>query len=85
MDPTVTVGPLAMARQKERLIRQINVSLERDGGKMIHGDLNYIHPDKDLENGNFVEPMVVEGIDTDSKSFHEEFFGPVFNLYKAQS
>jgi acyl-CoA reductase-like NAD-dependent aldehyde dehydrogenase len=52
---------------------------------MIHGSLEYQHPDESLRNGNFVAPMVVEGIDTDSKSFHEEFFGPVFNLYKAES
>jgi succinate-semialdehyde dehydrogenase/glutarate-semialdehyde dehydrogenase len=52
---------------------------------MVHGSLNYEHADENLRNGNFVEPMVVEGIDTDSKSWHEEFFGPIFNLFKAQS
>ena len=29
--------------------------------------------------------MIIENIDTDSPSYQEEFFGPVFNLYKAKS
>jgi len=32
-----------------------------------------------------VNPIVTEGISTDSPSFHEEFFGPVFNLYQASN
>lgn len=40
---------------------------------------------KDLVNGNFCEPLVIENIDVDSPSYSEEFFGPVFNLYKAKS
>lgn len=30
-------------------------------------------------------PIVTEGIRPGTKSFDEEFFGPVFNLYKAKS
>jgi len=29
-----------------------------------------------------MEPIVTEGMSTDSPSFHTEFFGPVFNLFK---
>jgi acyl-CoA reductase-like NAD-dependent aldehyde dehydrogenase len=35
--------------------------------------------------GNYVYPIVTEGISPNSHSFHEEFFGPVFNLYKAST
>lgn len=41
--------------------------------------------DKELKNGNWVEPMVIENIDIDSESHKEEFLGPVFNLYKVIS
>jgi succinate-semialdehyde dehydrogenase/glutarate-semialdehyde dehydrogenase len=85
MDPNVTVGPLAISRQKDKLLKQIRKSIDRDGGSLAYGNLDYEHSDPLLKNGNFVEPMVVEGINTDSKSWHEEFFGPVFNLYKASS
>jgi len=42
-------------------------------------------PDAQLVDGNYVMPIVTEGIKRGSASFGEEFFGPVFNLYKAES
>jgi acyl-CoA reductase-like NAD-dependent aldehyde dehydrogenase len=39
----------------------------------------------DMSEGNWVEPIVLEGTKFDSPSFHEEFFCPVFNLYKVQT
>lgn len=41
--------------------------------------------DSELAQGNFVMPIVTEGITRGSQSFAEEFFGPVFNLYKVDS
>ena len=49
----------------------------------MYGNPDFEAEGEDLKQGHFVEPMVIENIDTDSASFHEEFFGPVFNLYKA--
>ena len=62
MDPNVTVGPLAISRQKDKLLKQIRKSIDRDGGSLAYGNLDYEHSDPLLKNGNFVEPMVVEGI-----------------------
>ena len=44
-----------------------------------------MHEDASLKDGNFVDAMVLEGLDTETEVYHEEFFGPVFNLYKAES
>jgi len=41
--------------------------------------------DPELENGNFVDAVVLEGMNPDSKVYNEEFFGPVFNLFKVDS
>lgn len=41
--------------------------------------------DPELSEGNFVMPIVMEEINSNSKSYSEEFFGPVFNLYKVDS
>ncbi len=41
--------------------------------------------DKELENGNFVDAMVLEGMNPDSEAYKEELFGPVFNLFKVDS
>ena len=39
----------------------------------------------ELAAGNFVEPIVTEGIDFYKPSYETEFFGPVFNLYRVAS
>ena len=52
---------------------------------MIYGDLNYRIGDEDLQKGNFVSPFVLEGMDPNSDIYKEEFFGPVFNLFKVDS
>ena len=39
----------------------------------------------ELANGNFVDAVVLEGLDTESDVYHEEFFGPAFNLFKVDS
>lgn len=64
-------------------------AIEKDGGTVAYGNPNCNYDgfkdDKELKNGNWVEPMVIENIDTDSESHKEEFLGPVFNLYKVIS
>ena len=41
--------------------------------------------DPELERGNFVDVMLMEGMDDMSKIYREELFGPVFNLFKVNS
>jgi len=41
--------------------------------------------DGDMSEGNWVEPIVLEGIKFESLSFHQEFFCPVFSLYKVHT
>ena len=52
---------------------------------MTRGDLKFRMEDAGLENGNFVDAVVLEGMNTESKVYHDEFFGPVFNLFKVDS
>ena len=41
--------------------------------------------DPSLKNGNFVDAMLLEGMDSNSKAYEAELFGPVFNLFKVNS
>jgi len=41
--------------------------------------------DPELASGAFFAPVVMENMNTDSQIYTEEFFGPVFNLFKADS
>jgi len=85
MDPSVNLGPLSMKRQYLKLKEQVSNAVNKDCGTIAHGSVDFQLKDPELKNGNFFEPMVIENIDTDSPSFSEEFFGPVFNLFKSSS
>lgn len=53
---------------------------------MTRGDLKFrIDDNEELMNGNFVDAIMLEGMNPDSKVYSEEFFGPVFNLFKVDS
>ena len=47
--------------------------------------MKYKIGEDDLQKGNFVKPFVIEDINPNSKIYSEEFFGPVFNLFKVDS
>ena len=39
----------------------------------------------ELANGAWFSPVVTENMSPDSQIYNEEFFGPVFNLFKVDS
>lgn len=41
--------------------------------------------DPNLKDGAWFAPIITEGIDFYQSSYEEEFFGPVFNLYRVAS
>lgn len=82
-DSYFNLGPLATPSTLDLLKNQVKNALDRDGGEIVYGNTNYKMPEAGLQNGNWFSPVVIEGINTDSQSFEEEFFGPVFTLYKA--
>lgn len=41
--------------------------------------------DEEMRNGNFVDCFLVEKMNSNSEIYKEEFFGPVFNLFKVDS
>jgi len=85
MDLSVNVGPLALKRQKDLLMKQLKMATTEGEATLIYGDINLKMQKEELENGNFVSPMVLEGMNSDSKSYKEELFGPVFNLFKVHT
>ena len=74
------MGPLAMARQRERVEsyiakgRQEGARLATGGGRPAH-----------LERGYFVEPTVFANVDNGSTIAREEIFGPVLCVIPADS
>ena len=62
------------------------MTLREGDARITRGDLKFRMGDnKELANDNFVDAIVLEGINPDSEVYNEEFFGPVFNLFKVDS
>jgi succinate-semialdehyde dehydrogenase/glutarate-semialdehyde dehydrogenase len=76
MDATNDIGPLAMARIRDNLDRQVKAAVDTGaclltGGNKIEGA------------GNFYEPTVLADVGRDSEVFRQELFGPVAMLFRA--
>lgn len=77
-DPETELGPLAMARQLERVEMYIeegktSADLMTGGGRPNH-----------LNKGYFIEPTLFANVDNSSRIAQEEIFGPVLCLIPAE-
>lgn len=75
LDRSTDIGPMARQDLKQKLVHQVE-NLINDGAKIVHGSLN-----KNLHNGNYFEPLILENIDLSKASAQEELFGPVACLF----
>lgn len=86
MDRDVNLGPLVSRKQKEILQGQVEMALHQGGASISYGThTDFKMKDKELENGHYFSPVVLEDMNPDSDIYHEEMFGPVFNLFKVDS
>ncbi len=67
-DPTTSIGPMSSARQKSLVERHIQGAL-KDGARLLFGNRT--------QEGNFVEPTVLAGVNHSMEIMREETFGPV--------
>jgi len=74
---------MATVKNMIEVKQKVKTACDRDGGRIIYGNLDYKISEEPFAEGNWMEPIITEGIDTYSKSFQDEFFGPVFNLFSA--
>ncbi len=76
-DPTsseTTIGPLSSKTAADRLEDQVNRAVEH-GANLVAGG---------KREGNFFEPTVLTEITPDNDAYHEEFFGPVAQVYRVE-
>jgi aldehyde dehydrogenase (NAD+) len=71
-DPTVTMGPLISAAQRQRVEDLIKIGIE-EGAQVVHGGGRPYGLDK----GFFIEPTVFVDVDNTMAIAQREFFGPV--------
>jgi succinate-semialdehyde dehydrogenase/glutarate-semialdehyde dehydrogenase len=75
MDKKTTLAPLSSARARDLLLDQIDRSVKA-GATLVYGG-------KKLEQAGFyLEPAILADIDADNPAYKEEFFGPVFLMFR---
>lgn len=72
LDRTTTFGPIASAKQCERVMHYINTA-DADGAQLAVGGRRVL-PDS---GGYFVEPTIFCGVPSNARIAREEIFGPV--------
>jgi aldehyde dehydrogenase (NAD+) len=79
-DPQTQMGPLAMARQRDRVEHYVATGL-REGATLAAGGGR----PSALECGYYVEPTVFANVDNSSTIAQEEIFGPVVTVIAAEN
>ncbi len=70
-----TIGPLSSSTAAERLADQVKRAVD-GGAKLVAGG---------EREGNFFSPTVLTDITPENDAYHEEFFGPVAQVYRVGS
>lgn len=78
-DPETGIGPLATARQRDRVEGFIGKAVA-DGATLVAGG----HRPANLPHGFFIEPTVFGDVDNNSQLAREEVFGPVLAVIAAR-
>jgi succinate-semialdehyde dehydrogenase/glutarate-semialdehyde dehydrogenase len=68
------IGPLSSSTAAERLAAQVQRAVDQ-GAKLVGGG----------REGNFFSPAVMTDIGPDNSARHEEFFGPIAQVYRVSS
>ncbi|MFJ2350648.1 MULTISPECIES: aldehyde dehydrogenase family protein [unclassified Glutamicibacter] len=77
MDPKTFLGPLYSAAAKEEILDIVDDALAQ-GAQLLVGSAT------ERTGDAFMEPMVLTGVTPQMRAFHEEIFGPVAVLLRAQ-
>lgn len=78
------IGPLArfdlFLKLKEQTLRSI-----KEGAKLMNSSIGEIDCNYEIGNGNYFNPVFLTDIPKNSTAYKEEFFGPVFNIFKVKT
>ena len=75
LDPQTTFGPVASAKQCERIMRYIDIA-NADGAQLMSGGRRALQN----SGGFFVEPALLRDVNPTARVAQEEIFGPVLSV-----
>ncbi|WP_374942964.1 NAD-dependent succinate-semialdehyde dehydrogenase [Sphingomonas sp.] len=78
LDAATTLGPLCTKEALDRLDKQVNDAVTNGAGVLFGGR-------RADRQGYFYEPTILTGLKPENPAYYEEFFGPVAQVYVAQS
>ncbi|MCB0724572.1 MAG: aldehyde dehydrogenase [Ignavibacteriae bacterium] len=82
LEPDTKIGAIVSKEHYEKILSYIDLAI-KDGGRILTGgDIISFekHRSKRCQNGWFIEPTVIEGLDYTCRVNQEEIFGPVVTL-----
>ncbi|MBT8231821.1 MAG: 5-carboxymethyl-2-hydroxymuconate semialdehyde dehydrogenase [Saprospiraceae bacterium] len=77
LDPKTEIGPLIHASHQEKVLSYAKLAKE-EGAKVLVGG----NKPRNLKNGCYVNPILVDGVTTDMRVANEEVFGPFLSVLK---
>jgi aminomuconate-semialdehyde/2-hydroxymuconate-6-semialdehyde dehydrogenase len=72
------LGAVVSEPHMEKILRYIDIA-KQEGGRVLCGG-ERVRLGGDLENGYYIQPTVIEGLDQTCRTNQEEIFGPVVTL-----
>lgn len=81
-DEKADYGPLVTAAHKVKVSSMIDLAID-EGSKVLKDGRGFSL--QGFENGFFLGPTLLDEVKPDMKTYHEEIFGPVLQIVRAQS
>lgn len=75
-DSSTEIGPMVNKSHFDRVMEYISHGIKTNQ-KLVYGGKKAVFEDDELNGGYFIEPTIFVDIDTNSKLWKEEIFGPV--------
>jgi aldehyde dehydrogenase (NAD+) len=82
LDEETEMGPIAFKEQLDKVQGYINAGQE-EGAELVAGGKP--PEDPELQDGFFIEPTILTGVDNDMTVARDEIFGPVLSVVPARS
>ena len=84
-DPSSQIGALISLEHLQKVESYIELGLEEGGAILTGGTREMTGPVASVNNGAFLRPTVIDGLDHTSRTSTEEIFGPVVTIHRFDS
>lgn len=78
LDPKANLGAVVSRSHMEKVLSYVQLAKE-EGGTVLCGG-NQVHLEAPYNNGYYIEPTVIEGLEYTCRTNQEEIFGPVVTI-----